>query len=183
MHLVSLSGTTSASPKIQSYAISTYLLSIHILYILCIFCNYTNTSTNQHAKEKRVCNRTVDGNIHACTRILPSSTTTCVHVWGRLQDGEEGWQHRQNSLQRSAHELACLTSLHRRPGSRFHGQDEPRGDKLICFTQSKWPFFSYSHWQMQPPPLVTQAALWLFGEEMTERNDLVVFSSITGSLG
>lgn len=109
--------------------------------------------------------------------------TTCIHVWGRLQDGEKGWQHRQNTLQRSAHELACLASLHRRPGSHYHSQDNPWGDKLICFTQSKWPVFSYSHWQMHPPPFIPQAVVWVFHKKMMKRRDLVVFNFTTGSLG
>lgn len=118
---------------------------------------------------------------HACmhTHHLPCKHDY-VHVG--VQDGEKGWQHQQSSLQRFVHELARLASLHRRTGSHYQSQGNPRGDKLICFTQSKWPGFSYTHWQMQPPTINSSSAGWVFEKEK-KKQDLDAFIFTSGSLG
>lgn len=123
--------------------------------------------------------------MHAHTS-SPMQAWLRASMWGCgewLQDGEKGWQHQQNSPQHSVHELARLASLHRRTGSHYQSQGNPWGDSLICFTQSKWPGFSYTHWQMHYPIINLSSTSWVFDKETVETHDLDAFNFITGSLG
>lgn len=93
---------------------------------------------------------------------------------GVLQDGEKGWQHQQKRPAAfctwiSSHSQVCTGE----PVGAFQSKGKPRGDKLICFTQTKWPGFSRTRWQMPPSPPHDNSSCtrWDFDKEIARKRD------------
>lgn len=111
--------------------IATVLLLFWCTYMYMLFFLQQMRNTN------RISLNATEWNIYAHIIIVNASKL--------LQDGEQGWQHQQNSPQHFADELARFSSERRRTSSGYRSQGKPWGDKLICFTQSTMTCFFSSN--------------------------------------